>query len=378
MRTVLILGAGFGGLELAACLSESLAGEVQVVLIDQNDAFMFGFSKMDILFHDQPPEAVRIPYADLTRPDVEFRREAVTSIDPHTRRVTTDRSEYQPDILVVALGADYDPAATPGFVEDGHEYYSIDGACRLRERLESFTGGTVLLAILSVPFKCPPAPYEGAMLLHEKLTRRGVRESTRIHVLSPMDSPIPVSADTSSALVDALADRDIAYSPGLRVQALDPAGHVAATRTGDLAYDLFIGIPTHRVPAVIEASGLTEGGTDGWVAVDPRTLATRYPGVYAIGDCADAPVPRAGAFAENAARTVAAGIAAGLHGSPPPEKYRGQGTCYIEFGDGLVGKVDADFLSGPTPVAPFFGPSVELAREKAEFAATRRHRWFTG
>lgn len=378
MRTVLILGAGFGGLELAACLSESFVDEVRIVLVDKNDSFTFGFSKLEILFNGQSPDAVRLPYADLARAGVEFRQERVTWIEPRTRRVVTDRSEYEPDFLVVALGADYDPGATPGFVEDGHEYYSIQGACRLRDRLDGFTGGTVLLAILSVPFKCPPAPFEGAMLLHATLARRGIRDRTRIHVISPMESPIPVSAETSSVLVNALAQRGIAYSPGRRVRALDPTAHIATTRTGDLKYDLFIGIPTHRVPAVVEASGLTSGGTDGWVAVDPRTLATPYPGVYAIGDCADAPVPRAGVFAENAARTVAAGIAAQLHGSPAPEKYLGQGSCYVEFGDGLVGKVDADFLSGPTPVAPFYGPSAQLAREKAQFAATRRRRWFTG
>ncbi|TQF67180.1 NAD(P)/FAD-dependent oxidoreductase [Rhodococcus spelaei] len=378
MHTVLILGAGFGGLELAACISESLADEARVVLVDQNDSFTFGFSKIDILFRDKAPEAVRIPYADLTRPGVEFRQERVTSIDPRTRRVVTDRSEYEPDTLVVALGADYDHAATPGFVEDGHEYYSIDGTCRLRDRLAEFTGGTVLIGILSVPFKCPPAPYEGALLLHDHLTRRGLRDAARIHVVSPMPAPIPVSAETSAALVAALGERDIGYTPGLRVQSLDPVRHVATTRDGELAYDLFIGIPRHRVPEVVEASGLTEGGADGWIRVDPGTLATPYPGVYAVGDCADAPVPRAGVFAENAARTVAAGIAAQLRGSPPPEKYRGQGSCYIEFGGGLVAKVDADFLSGPAPVAPLYGPSAELAQEKADFAATRRRRWFTG
>ncbi|MFE9319821.1 NAD(P)/FAD-dependent oxidoreductase [Nocardia sp. NPDC052278] len=375
--TVLVLGAGFGGLELAACLSESLPGEVRVILVDRNDGFTFGFSKLEILFRDRTPESLRVSYRDLVLPGVEFRQEQVTSIDPQTRRVVTDRTSYDPDFLVVALGADYDPAATPGFVADGHEYYSIQGACRLRDRLAHFDGGTVLVSVLSVPFKCPPAPYEGAMLLHELLTRRGIRDRTRMHVLTPMDSPIPVSADTSAALVDALAQRGIDYSPGRRVHALDPANHVAQTRTGDIAYDLFIGIPTHCVPPVVEASGLTVDGADGWIHVDPRTLATPYPGVYAIGDCADAPVPRAGVFAENAARTVAAHIAAQLRGTPAPRKYLGQGSCYIEFGDGLVGKVDADFLSGPKPVAPFVTPSTELATEKAEFAATRIRRWFT-
>ncbi|MFE3442758.1 NAD(P)/FAD-dependent oxidoreductase [Nocardia sp. NPDC059180] len=375
--TVLILGAGFGGLELAASLSESLPGEVRVILIDRNDGFTFGFAKLDILFRDRAPDSVRISYDDLTRPGVEFRQEQVTSIDPRTRHVVTDTAHYDPDFLVVGLGADYDPAATPGFVEDGHEYYSIQGARRLRDRLATFDGGTVLIAVLSVPFKCPPAPYEGAMLLHEQLTRRGIRDRTHIQVITPMDSPIPVSADTSAALVEALSRRGIDYSPNRRVHALDPDNHVAATRTGDLRYDLFIGIPTHCVPPVVEASGLTVGGIDGWIHVDPRTLATPYPGVYAIGDCADAPVPRAGVFAEDAARTVAAHIAATLHETQTPGKYLGQGACYIEFGDGLVGRVDADFLSGATPIAPFQQPSAEFAHEKAEFATTRIQRWFT-
>ncbi|WP_067469240.1 NAD(P)/FAD-dependent oxidoreductase [Nocardia amamiensis] len=377
MRTVLILGAGFGGLELATRLSGSLADEVRVVLVDRNDSFTFGFAKLEILFRDVPPAAVRVPYTGLAHPGVEFRQEEVTAIDPRTRRVVTDRSEYEPDILVVALGADYDPTATPGFADDGHEYYSIEGTCRLRDRLESFDGGTVILAVLSVPFKCPPAPYEGAMLLDEMLTRRGVRDRTRMHMITPMDSPIPVSPDTSAAIVEALARRGIEYSPGRRVHALDPSRHMAVTHTGDLAYDLFIGIPKHRVPDVVEASGLTVGGTDGWIAVDPHTLETPYPDVYAIGDCADAPVPRAGVFAEDAARTVAAGIAAKVRGSTPSEKYLGRGVCHIEFGGGLVGKVDADFLSGPAPVAPFSAPSEELAREKADSAAARLDRWFT-
>jgi sulfide:quinone oxidoreductase len=375
-RHVMILGAGFGGLELAARLSESLSDELRITLIDQQDAFVFGFSKLEILLGRRTLDAVRCPYRDISRPGVEFRQERVTSIDPRTRHVVTDGGGYDPDVLVVALGADYDPAATPGFVEDGHEFYSVAGAERLRDVLRSFEGGRVLIAILGVPFKCPPAPYEGALLLHHFLVERGVRSATRIHVLSPMDSPIPVSPETSQAIARALGERDIGYTPGRKVRALDPAAHVARVEPEDIPYDLFIGIPVHRVPEVVEASGLTAGGTDGWVAVDPRTLQTRFPNVYALGDCADAPVPRAGVFAETAARAVADDIAARLHGSGPIEPYDGKGSCYIEFGGGLVGKVDADFLSGPSPKAPFVAPSLQMAEEKSRFSSTRRQRWF--
>jgi sulfide:quinone oxidoreductase len=185
-----------------------------------------------------------------------------------------------------------------------------------------------------------------------------------------------VSAQASEALVAGMAERDIQYTPGHRVSALDASAHVARLGPEDLPYDLFIGVPVHRVPAVVEASGLTAGGDDGWVHVDPQTLATPFPGVYALGDCADAPVPRAGVFAESAARVVADQIVSRVRGAESTRRYEGTGTCYVEFGDGLVGKVDANFLSGPAPVAPFVAPSRQAAEEKQVFAQTRRQRWF--
>jgi sulfide:quinone oxidoreductase len=373
---VLILGAGFGGLELAVSLSESVPSEVRVTLVDRGEEFMFGFSKLELLLGRQTRSAIALPYRALGHPGVTFRQEEVVSIDPATRRVVTSGGAYEPDILVVALGADYDPAATPGFVHDGHEFYSAEGAERLHEALSSFRGGSLILAVLGVPFKCPPAPYEGAFLIHEFLEGRRVRDATRMHVITPMPSPIPVSATASEALVAGMVERGIEYTPGHRVSALDPSAHVARVGPEDLPYDLFIGVPVHRVPAVVEASGLTADGSDGWVKVDPGTLATPFPGVYALGDCADAPVPRAGVFAESAARVVADQIVSLVRGTPSTRRYEGAGTCYIEFGDGLVGRVDADFLSGPTPVAPFVAPSLESADEKRDFARTRRQRWF--
>src|SRR5262245_20510931 len=335
---VLILGAGFGGLELAVSLSESLGDRVRVTLVDRNDSFMFGFSKLELLLGRQTRAAVSCPYPSFVAPGVEFRQERVVSLDPRTRHVVTSGGAYEPDILVVALGADYDPAATPGFVHDGHEFYSADGAERLRDALNGFAGGSLIVAILGVPFRCPPAPYEGAVLIHDHLVERGVRDATRMHVITPMPSPIPVSPSASEAMVAGMAARDIQYTPGHRVSELDPSAHVARLASGDLPYDLFVGVPVHRVPTVVQESGLTEGGADGWVHVDRHTLATPFPNVYALGDCADAPVPRAGVFAEAAARVVADQIAATVSGTPATLRYEGKGTCYIEFGDGLVGK----------------------------------------
>jgi sulfide:quinone oxidoreductase len=374
VKHVVILGAGFGGLELASRLSDSLADEVRVTLIDQNDAFTFGFSKLDILFGRADAAEVRIPYRELAKPGVEFRQERVTAIDPAARHVITDAGSYEADILVVALGADYDVAATPGFAEGGLEYYSIAGAERMRDALPAFTGGTILIGVLGQPYKCPPAPFEGAFLLHDQLVERGIRDKTEIRVIAPMAAPVPVTPEVSQRFLDELAARGIGYMAENRVVELDPSGKQAVLESGErLPYDLFVGIPVHRVPAVVAESGLAESG---WVAVDRGNLMTPFPDVYAVGDVVGLPMAKAGVFAENAAGVVADDIVARLRGETLARRYEGEGNCYLEFGSGRVAKVEANFLGGQSPTATVVGPSEDLTAEKASFAPTRRARWF--
>jgi sulfide:quinone oxidoreductase len=374
VKHVVILGAGFGGLELASRLSDSLPDDVRITLLDQNEGFTFGFAKLGILFEGQDAAAVRIPYRDLTKPGVEFRQERITAIDPVSRHVTTDQGSYDADILVVALGADYDLDATPGFAEGGLEYYSIAGAERMRDALPAFTGGTILIGVLGQPFKCPPAPFEGAFLLHDQLVERGIRDQTEIRVIAPMSAPVPVTAEVSQQFLDELAARGIEYVGQKRVVELDPAAKEAVLETGErLGYDLFIGIPIHRVPAVVAESGLAENG---WVGVDRDTLLTPFPDVYAVGDIVGIPMAKAGVFAENAAGVVADNIIAAHRCETPARRYQGEGNCYLEFGGGRVAKVEANFLGGPAPTARLVGPTEELAADKRAFASERRARWF--
>jgi sulfide:quinone oxidoreductase len=371
---VVILGAGFGGLELATQLSDSLADQVRVTLIDQNEAFTFGYSKLDVLFGRKATADVLLPYDEISKEGVEFRRERVASIDPETRRVTTDQQEYEADVLVVALGADYDFAATPGFEEGGVEYYSLPGAERMRDVLPAFESGTILIGILGHPFKCPPAPFEGALLLHDYLVQRGIREAAEIRVIGPMAAPVPITKEVSQSILDALAERGMEYVPNQHITELDTRSKMVRLESGDsVPYDLFVGIPIHRVPEVVEASGLA---VDGWIPVDRTNLATRFADVYAVGDVAGAPVAKAGVFAESAAAVVADDIAARLRGDALQRPWDGTGNCYIEFGGGAVGKVEANFLGGPAPTARLVGPSPEFAAEKEAFGATRRARWF--
>jgi sulfide:quinone oxidoreductase len=375
-KHVVILGAGFGGLELATRLSETSADAVRVTLIDRNDSFFFGFSKLEVMLGRQTAEEIRLPYRDVVKDGVEFRQETVTGIDPAARRVTTDSGSYDADFVVVALGADYDFAATPGLQEGGQEYYSLAGAERLRDALEGFKGGRVLVSVLGQPFKCPPAPFEGSFMLDEHFKRQGIRDSVEMATTFPMGRPVPVTGEVSQMLRDGLAARDVEELPEHLVTGIDPATRTAQLASGEtLPYDLFVGIPIHRAPAALADSGLVEKN---WVPVDQSNLRTRFPGVYALGDVCSGPrtVPKAGIFAEAAARVVADDIAAAIAGSEPPSPYEGSGVCYAEFGGGLVSKVEVNFLRGDAPDARRNDPSLEFAAEKEQFGAVRRARWF--
>jgi sulfide:quinone oxidoreductase len=371
---IVVLGAGFGGLELATVLSEALGNDAGVTLIDENNAFVFGYSKLDVMFGRAAPEEVRLPYADFVKPGVRFLRETITAIDPEARRVTTNRGSHEAEVLVVALGADYDFDATPGLSAGGNEFYSAAGAERLREVLPTFTRGRAIVGVCAAPFKCPPAPSEAALLLHDYLLKRGVRDDCEISLVMPFGTPVPPSPDTSAAILAAFAERGIEFVPGRRVSSLDPGRGVAVLDDGaELPYDLFLGVPKHRAPDVVLESGMAE---DGYVPVDSRTLETRFADVYAIGDVATVGVPKAGVFSEGAARVVAASLVARLQGGEQPAAYDGRGACYVEFGAGRVGRVDVDFLSGPKPTGTFKEPSGDLVAEKEHFGASRRARWF--
>lgn len=372
---VVVLGAGFGGLELSTLLSEKMGDRLDLALIDKNDSFFFGFAKFDVMFGHKAPEDVRLYYSNIVKPGVKFIRDVVTSIDPIEKVVTTKHGTYKADVLVIALGADYDINATPGLAEGGNEFYSFEGAERLSQKLPSFSKGRVIVGVCSAPFKCPPAPSEAALLMHDYLTQRGIRNECEISIVMPFGLPIPPSPDTSKALLKAFAERNINFIPKHVVRAIDPSRGVAILDDAiEMPFDLFLGIPKHRAPEVVEKSGMT---VNGWIAVNKTDLKTQYPNVYAIGDVNSVGTPKAGVFAEGAAKVAAASIIAEFESGEQPSHYKGNGTCYIEFGDGQVGKVDVDFFSGPSPLGTYTEASADLVADKQYFGSSREARWFS-
>jgi sulfide:quinone oxidoreductase len=369
-----VLGAGFGGLELSTRLSEELGDEVEVLLLDRSDGFVFGFSKLDVMFGRTTADAVRHSYRDVTKPGVRFVQTTIRGIDPKALRVETDAGSFDGDVMVVALGADVHPDATPGLLEAGHEFYTVAGGFAGREVLERFEGGRVVVAVTSTPFKCPPAPSETALLVHDLLTRRGLRDASEIDLVMPLGRPIPPSPVASEALLAAFEERGIAWHPERIVRSLDPARRVAVLADGDeMPFDLFLGVPVHRVPQAVAESGMC---VDGWVPVDPLTLETAFPNVYAVGDVTSVGTPKAGVYAERQAAVVAERIIDRYRESTASTTYDGKGTCYLEFGGDRVAKVEVTFLSGQAPFGDFEEPSALLAADKAEFGSTRVKRWF--
>ncbi|MFT4048210.1 MAG: FAD/NAD(P)-binding oxidoreductase [Solirubrobacterales bacterium] len=369
---VLVLGAGFGGLELTSSLAEKFGGDIEITLIDKNDGFVFGFSKLDVMFGRASGDAVRHRYADIVKPGVTFVQAEITGIDAEARRAETTAGSFEADFMVIALGADFDIDATPGLADE-HEFYTVAGAFDLQPVIDNFAGGRVLIGVLGTPYKCPPAPSEAALLMHDHLAQKGLLEQSQISLAIDFPRPIPPSPDASDALLTAFGERGIEWLPRTEVERLDTGRKVAITRAGDeLRYDLFLGVPIHVAPRVLRDSGIC---VDGWVPVDPLTLETPHPGVYAVGDVAAVGTPRAGVFAEGQAKVAAEQIAAKIKSATSDAAYDGHGVCYLEFGDGTIGKVDVTFF-GDSKEGKLIGPSADFVADKAEFGATRIKRWF--
>jgi sulfide:quinone oxidoreductase len=369
---VVVLGAGFGGLELSSILSETIGDNLDLTLIDQNDSFYFGFSKLDIMFGHKAPDSVKIPYNSIVKPGVRFCKETITAIDPVTKTVTTQNSAYEADVLVVALGANYDIDATPGLAEYGNDYYTFEGATTLRDVIPQFKKGHAIVGVCGAPFKCPPAPSEAALMLHDYLTRAGVLDACTISLVIPYGTPIPPSPDSSKALIKAFEERNIQFIPQHKVASLRANTAILDDGT-EMPFDLFLGIPKHVAPDVVLQSGLAENG---WIPVDRQNLATKFPDVYAIGDVTSVGTPKAGVFAEGAAKIAAAAIIARYNGNKNEDAYTGAGSCYIEFGKGEVARVDVDFFSGPKPFGIHQDASEALVIDKQLFGSTRKSRWF--
>ena len=380
-KRVVILGAGFGGITAARELRRLLGTEHTITVIDRKAEFFMGLRKLWVLA-GRANRADGERRLDLLRGQgIDVRQAEVTEVDARRRRVVTSAGDVPFDYLIVALGAEPRPDLVPGWSPAVFNLYDAADVERLAPAVAAFRAGTVAVGILGIPYKCPPAPYEAAMLLDDVFRRRGIRSAVTIQTFTPQPMSLPVVGPVGCAQVEGLLlAKLIAFQPNRKAVKLD--GRKAYFADGDtMEPDLFIAVPPHVPPAVVAGSGLAADGP--WITVDPATLRTRVDGVYAVGDVINIqlangmPLPKAGVLAEGQAKVAAAAIAAEITGRARPSPYDGRGYCFIEVGGEQAAMVVGEFLAAPAPKVDVAPPTADAYRSKVEFERSRLHDWFT-
>jgi len=378
MTHILILGGGFGGIATARRLRELLPSTDQITLIDKRDYFMVGFRKTWMLLGD-PLENGKGDLHALTRQGIHFVQGEVTALDPETRSVMVNGERLEGDALVIALGAELAPESVPGFSEYALNVYDPNAITHAAEVLETFQGGNVLVGVFGSPaYKCPPAPYEIAILVKEKLETKGI--PINMTVFTPLPSSLPVLGPAGCDLIEErLFENNIRFLAEHHAAQVEPG--TVVFKTGErLPFDLLLGVAPHRSPKVVREAGLA--GASGWIEVNGRTLETGFPDVYAIGDVTAVmmangkPIPKAGVFAEGEGLVVAERIAAKLAGRESQAVFEGRGGCFLEVGGGRAVMVQGHFLAEGKPNVILTEASEALMAEKVDFEKKRLLEWF--
>jgi len=379
-KHIIALGGGFGGLAAAHALRKGLGPENKVTLADKQPLFFMGLTKLWVMngtraVGDRPGNRTL-----LTQKGIDFIEGEVASINPTAKVVQVGKRKLSFDYLIIALGADYSTASTRGFSQYAMDLYTESGCASIRDKLRSITSGSITIAICGLPFKCPPAPYEAAFLVDDLLRTRGVRGRVSIRIVTPEPHPLTIlGAEAGKRVTDLLSEKEIEYFPSELVKEIRPG--IVLTESGkQFSQTLLLAVPKHVAPEVLRNAELVDDS--GWVPVNPRTLATKHPNVYAIGDCAATRnakgqlLPRAGIIAEEQGKVVAANLIREITGEGGMKEFQGVGMCFMETGGAMAAPVRANFFAEPTPTWEFVPPSRDGLIEKREFLESRMKAWF--
>lgn len=376
---VLILGGGFGGVAAAVRLRTLLDPDDEIVLADRRTHFVMGFRKTGEVIGREPMDGGRRPLSALEDKGIRVLQAGVERIEPAARAAVVGGERIESDALLVALGADTVPEAVPGLREHGINVYSQEEVPRAAKALAEIQTGRVVVGIFGAPYKCAPAPYELALLAQETTQARGARLEFAVFTPQPMSLPV-LGKTGCEAIESRLAGRMIEFTPDAKTERIEAGRVVLEEGAGEIAFDLLLAVPPHRVPKVVVDAGLAEQGA--WVKVDARSLETSFEGVYAVGDVTGIPmangqpIPKAGVFAQGEGEVVADRIAARLAGREPDATFSGEGYCFLEVGNGEAMLVRGNFLATPAPDVELTTPSKEFLEQKSRFERERLDAWF--
>ncbi len=385
-KTIVILGGGVGGVVTAKTLRKNLPHRHRVIIVDRERDHLFAPSLLWLMTGDRTVAQIRRPIDRLVKRGIEVIHGEVEEIDPEERRVrVVDGAGSQRDLtmdhLVISLGAELTPEFVPGLEAAGHNFYTLAGAESLREALEDFGGGRIVVLTATPAYKCPAAPYEAAMLIEDHCHRKGLGDRAEVAIYAAEAGPMGVTGpEVSNGVRQMVEGKGIAYHPEHTVTEVDPRVRRITFENGSTTdFDVLAYVPPHRAPRVVRESGLVDGS--GWVPVDRRTLDTAFPGVYAIGDVTGIslqmgkPLPMAGVFAEREALVVARNIATEVTGKGEPASFDGHGECFVETGSGRAGFGRGDFYADPTPQIKLYPASRRWHIGKVLFEKNWFRRW---
>lgn len=381
-KLILVLGGGIGGIVAASLMRKRLSHEHRVVLVERESQHVFPPSLLWLMVGVRRAQQISRPIASLTKVGIELVRGEIDNIDPQARRVQVGGQNISADYIVIALGAELAPETIPGLGETGHNLYALAGVQSLDRARAELRQGRIVVLVGGIPFKCPAAPYEAAMLLKADARKRGVHNSVTVDLYTPEPGPMPVAGPQVSTMV-----RQLVESRGVRIHTehvvtgVDPSGRLIHFKNGASApFDLLAYVPPHRAPAVVRAASLT--GESGWIPVNRQTLETKFPGVYAIGDVtgiplvSGRPLPKAGVFADGEAKVVASNIVHAITGRGALRSFDGYGACFIEIGAGSAGFGSGNFFAEPSPRIHLRGPGKLFHLGKVAYEKYWLHRWF--
>jgi len=381
-QTVLILGGGVGGLVAANLLRKALPKEHRVVLVERDETFLFAPSLLWLMTGARTAEKISRPLARLERKGIELVRGEIQKIDPTRREIVVDGRTLAGDYLVIALGTELAPETIPGLAEAGHNFYTLAGAEGLRQALADLAGGKLVVMTAAPAYKCPAAPYEGAMLIEAYLRKHKLRDQTQLDLYTAEPGPMGVAGpEVSKAVRQMVESKGIAYHPEHQVKEVDPRARVLRFANGvEAAFDLLAYVPPHRAPRVLREAGLV--AESGWIAVNRATMETKHERVFALGDVVSIPLklgkplPKAGVFAHGEAEVVAKNIARAITGKGTAAAFDGEGECFVETGDGKAGFGKGNFYAEPVPDVKMHPPGRHWHAAKVLFEKDWLRKWF--
>jgi len=380
-KTILVLGGGMGGVVAANKLREKLSEEYKIVLIDQSESHFFYPSLLWILEGLRTPGQVVRKLSRLNQKGIEFHQAEIAKIDLTGKRVEAGGASYAYDYLIIALGAELNCKAIPG-VEPEQCLYELPGILKTKEKLNNFSRGKAFIVISSKPYKCPAAPYEASLLLHTLFKKKGIRDKVDLRLFTIEEGPMEVAGPKIRAAVRGMVEsQGIRYHPKYRLVSVDNHKKEISFENGEkYNFDLLLIVPPHQAPEVVKNAGLL--GESGWIPVNPETLETKYPGVFAVGDITGIklsngkPLSKAGVFAHFEAEVVADRIADEIQGKSPAEVFKGGGSCFLEVGNGRAGFAFGNFYAKPDPKVTMLPPMKLWHWGKILFEKWWLWRWF--